>query len=97
MNSGLCSVVPAVPEMMKPLQDSQLFDAECSEPLLKSNESSPVTHNGLLNSHTRPEVSAPPRATRSTGSRHRLRGTEKNVLFEVRSHFTIIFCYFAHF
>ncbi|XP_062863876.1 tonsoku-like protein isoform X2 [Trichomycterus rosablanca] len=79
LKKALAGGVAAV--ITRPPQDSQLFDAEYSEPLLQPNESSPIPQNGLLNSHTPPDASTPSRARRSTGPRHRLRGTEKNVLF----------------
>lgn len=80
------AVVAAVPVTPQPLQDSQLFDAECSEPLLQQTESHPISQNALLNAHTPPEASTPPRPRRSTGPRHQPRGTEENVLFGVRVH-----------
>ncbi|XP_053366444.1 tonsoku-like protein [Clarias gariepinus] len=77
----LAGAVAAVPVTPQPLQDSQLFDAECSEPLLQQTESHPISQNALINAHTPPEASTPPRPRRSTGPRHQPRGTEENVLF----------------
>ncbi|KAK3538198.1 hypothetical protein QTP70_033122 [Hemibagrus guttatus] len=81
LKRALTGAVAAVPVTPKPLQDSQLFDAEYSEPLLQQSESHPVSQHALLNAHTPPEASTPPRARRSTGPRHHPRGTEENVLF----------------
>lgn len=84
VSSVFCGLVAAVPVTPQALQDSQLFDAEYSEPLLQRNESHPVSQHALLNAHTPPEASTPPRARQSTGPRHQPRGTEENVLFGVR-------------
>ncbi|TSO25206.1 Tonsoku-like protein [Bagarius yarrelli] len=81
LKKALAGAVAAVPVTPKPLQDSQLFDAECSEPLLQQSESRPISQHASLNVHTPPEACTPPRARRSTGPRHRPRGTEENVLF----------------
>ncbi|MCJ8736838.1 hypothetical protein PDJAM_G00016890 [Pangasius djambal] len=85
LKRALSGSVVAVPVTPQPLQDSQLFDAECSEPLLQERESHPISQHALLNKHTPPEASTPPRARRSTGPRHQSRGTEKNVLFGTES------------
>ncbi|XP_036450133.1 tonsoku-like protein [Colossoma macropomum] len=63
------------------LQDSQLFDAECSEPLLQQDELHPTSQHALPSTRTPPEAVTPPRVRRSTGPRHQPRGTEQNVLF----------------
>ncbi|MCI4382630.1 hypothetical protein PGIGA_G00017020 [Pangasianodon gigas] len=81
LKRALSGAVAAVPVTPQPLQDSQLFDAECSEPLLQQSESHPIPQHALLNAHTPPEASTPPRVRRSTGPRHQPRGTEENVLF----------------
>ncbi|KAI5616670.1 tonsoku-like protein, partial [Silurus asotus] len=78
----------AVPVTPQPLQDSQLFDSECSEPLLQQTESRPTSQNALHNVHTPPEASTPPRVRRSTGPRQQPRGTEENILFGSESSFS---------
>lgn len=74
--------VAAAPVSSRPvLQDSQLFDAECSEPLLQQDEPHFTSQHALPSRRTPPEINTSPRARRSSGPRHRLRGTEENVLF----------------
>ncbi|XP_072545535.1 tonsoku-like protein [Salminus brasiliensis] len=63
------------------LQNSQLFDAECSEPLLQLDEPHSASQHSLSSTRTPPKANTPPRPRRSNGPRHRLRGTEENVLF----------------
>ncbi|XP_066525781.1 tonsoku-like protein [Hoplias malabaricus] len=63
------------------LQDSQLFDAEYSEPLLQQDKTHFTSQHALPGTWIPPEASTPPRARRSTGPRHQTRGTEENVLF----------------
>ncbi|XP_062379263.1 tonsoku-like protein [Sardina pilchardus] len=79
--AGGVSTVPVTPRPQAPLLDSQLFDAENSEPLMSSQRSPP-----------RPVISqespAAPRSTQrrppaSTGRRHR--GTEDAILFGLES------------
>ncbi|XP_060790341.1 tonsoku-like protein [Neoarius graeffei] len=81
LKRALTGSVAAVPVTPQPQQDSQLFDTECSEPLLHQCKSHPTSQHALLNAHTPPEASTPPRARRSTGPRHQPRGTEESVLF----------------
>ncbi|XP_053489149.1 tonsoku-like protein [Ictalurus furcatus] len=81
LKRALAGAAAAAPVTPQPLRDSQLFDAECSETLLQQSEPLPISQHALLNAHTPPEASTPPRARRSTGPRHRPRGTEENVLF----------------
>ncbi|XP_076834924.1 tonsoku-like protein [Brachyhypopomus gauderio] len=68
--------VPAVPVTPQLLQDSPLFDAECSEPLLQEDQPRPTSQNALPTTCTRPE----PR-TRPRGGRFQPRGMEQDVLF----------------
>ncbi|KAF7704452.1 hypothetical protein HF521_021524 [Silurus meridionalis] len=88
LKRALAGAVAAVPVTPQPLQDSQLFDSECSEPLLQQTESRPTFQHALHNVHTPPEASTPPRVRRSTGPRHQPRGTEENILFGSESSFS---------
>uniref|UniRef100_A0A3B4BRN7 NF-kappa-B inhibitor-like protein 2 n=1 Tax=Pygocentrus nattereri TaxID=42514 RepID=A0A3B4BRN7_PYGNA len=63
------------------LQDSQLFDAECSEPLSQQDELHPTSQHALPRRRTPPEAVTPPRARRSIGPCYQPRGTEQDVLF----------------
>ncbi|KAI4889200.1 hypothetical protein NFI96_012968 [Prochilodus magdalenae] len=78
--SGGAAATPVSPRRPV-LQDSQLFDAECSEPLLQPEELHLTSQHALSSTRTPPEASTPPRVRRSTGPRHRPRGTEQDVLF----------------
>lgn len=80
---------PAPAKAFDELQDSQVFDAEFSEPLLSSER-------GCSSSQDRPRTSrssevkavpASPKRWKSNGSsqRHRARGTEAAVLYGVMS------------
>uniref|UniRef100_A0A8B9JZ89 Tonsoku-like protein n=1 Tax=Astyanax mexicanus TaxID=7994 RepID=A0A8B9JZ89_ASTMX len=76
--------VAAAPVSSRPvLQDSQLFDAECSEPLLQQDEPHFTSQRALPSRLTPPETNTAPRDRRSSGPRHRLRGTKEDVLFGV--------------
>lgn len=78
----LPTTVPAAPAAAKPfdaLQDSQLFDAENSEPLS-------ATGGGFSSSQDRPrngEAFERKRAAASPRLRHKPRGTEGSVLYGV--------------
>ncbi|KAL7862089.1 hypothetical protein SRHO_G00135300 [Serrasalmus rhombeus] len=74
--------VAAAPVSPRPvLQDSQLFDAECSEPLSQQDELHPTSQHALPHRRTPPEAVTPPRARRSIGPCYQPRGTEQDVLF----------------
>uniref|UniRef100_A0A8C5GV39 Tonsoku-like protein n=1 Tax=Gouania willdenowi TaxID=441366 RepID=A0A8C5GV39_GOUWI len=82
IRKALAGGVPAAPVQVKPfdaLQDSQLFDAENSEPLM-SRDQTP-------NESTAKRVSGSPRRQQSNGSaqRSRSRGTEAAVLYGIDS------------
>ncbi|XP_036928590.1 tonsoku-like protein [Acanthopagrus latus] len=87
LRKALTGGVPAAPAPAKPfdaLQDSQLFDAENSEPLLSSGGgcSSSQDWHRARNSEVK-AVPASPKRWQSHGStqRHRARGTEAAVLY----------------
>ncbi|KAK2879094.1 hypothetical protein Q8A67_019885 [Cirrhinus molitorella] len=79
--SGDVSVVSAPPQQQKELQDSQLFDAEYSEPLLRESPPSPQQ----IAPRPTPAVPTPknsaPRRRGTTGSARRPRGIEVDVLY----------------
>ncbi|KAI7804959.1 tonsoku-like protein, partial [Triplophysa rosa] len=83
--SGDVCVVSAAPAQRSELQDSQLFDAECSEPLLQEdvppspqrNAPRPVTSPAHKNSASRHRG--------STGPARRARGMEADVLYGIES------------
>ncbi|XP_073683373.1 tonsoku-like protein [Garra rufa] len=79
--SGDISVVSAPPRQQKELQDSQLFDAEYSEPLLREAPASPQQ----ITSRPTPAVPTPknsaPRRRDTSGSARRPRGMEVDVLY----------------
>uniref|UniRef100_A0A8C2KWL6 Tonsoku-like protein n=1 Tax=Cyprinus carpio TaxID=7962 RepID=A0A8C2KWL6_CYPCA len=83
--SGDVSVVSALPRQQKELQDSQLFDAECSEPLLQ--ESRPARQQ--ITPCPAPTVPTPKNSApghRSTsGPARRPRGMEVDVLYGNKS------------
>lgn len=78
--SGDVSVVCAAPRQQKELQDSQLFDAEYSEPLLRESPPSPPPI-------TRPAATVPtskdsaPKHRSTSASTRRPRGMEVDVLY----------------
>ncbi|KAM9341128.1 tonsoku-like protein [Symphorus nematophorus] len=88
LRKALAGGVPAAPAPAKPfdaLQDSQLFDAENSEPLSASGGGCSSSQD-WPRSNRNPEVKAAPASPkrwRSNGStqRHRARGTEAAVLY----------------
>lgn len=80
--------MPAAPAPAKPfdpLQDSQLFDAENSEPLAASGEGGSSGQDWLQNNPDRVYTPASPERWQNGGStqRHRQRGTESAVLYGV--------------
>lgn len=96
---SLSNTVPAAPAPAKPfdaLQDSQLFDAENSEPLSSSGggcslgQDWPRTNR---NSEVK-AAHASPKRRQSNGStqRHRARGTEAAVLYGVKSGKFLFIC-----
>ncbi|XP_060939291.1 tonsoku-like protein [Limanda limanda] len=88
LREALAGGVPAAPAPAKPfdaLQDSQLFDAENSEPLLSSGGGCSASQDRPRHSRSS-EVNtwpASPKRRQSNGStqRHRARGTEAAVLY----------------
>ncbi|KAK9959665.1 hypothetical protein ABG768_009773 [Culter alburnus] len=79
--SGDVSVVSTAPRQQKELQDSQLFDAEYSEPLLQESPPSPQQ----IIPRPAPTVPTPkdsaPRRRGTSGSARRPRGMEADVLY----------------
>ncbi|ROJ78833.1 Tonsoku-like protein [Anabarilius grahami] len=79
--SGDVSVVSTAPRQQKELQDSQLFDAEYSEPLLQESPQSPQQ----IIPRPAPTVPTPkdsaPRRRGTSGSARRPRGMEADVLY----------------
>ncbi|XP_065109970.1 tonsoku-like protein [Paramisgurnus dabryanus] len=82
--SGDVRVVPAAPRQQRELQDSQLFDAEYSEPLLQKDEM-PASPQHTV---PRPETSPKNSASRNRGSSGRPRGMEVDVLYGIESDFS---------
>ncbi|XP_056332374.1 tonsoku-like protein [Danio aesculapii] len=78
--SGDVSVVCAAPRQQKELQDSQLFDAEYSEPLLRESPPSPPPITRPTATVPTPKDSAPKRKSTSASAR-RPRGMEVDVLY----------------
>ncbi|XP_051724772.1 tonsoku-like protein isoform X4 [Ctenopharyngodon idella] len=85
--SGDVSVVSTAPRQQKELQDSQLFDAEYSEPLLQESPPSPQqiiptvpTPKALTPTIPTPKDSAP-RRRGTSGPARRPRGMEADVLY----------------
>ncbi|XP_034015385.1 tonsoku-like protein isoform X2 [Thalassophryne amazonica] len=92
LRKALAGGVPAAPAPAKPfdaLQDSQLFDAENSEPLMSSGGGCSSNHDGPRNRRTSEAnaVSASPKRWKCNGSsqRHRARGTDAAVLYGTES------------
>ncbi|XP_028251309.1 tonsoku-like protein [Parambassis ranga] len=92
LRKALAGGVPAAPAPAKPfdaLQDSQLFDAENSEPLMSTGGSCSPSQDWTRNNRsTEAKVAATsPRWRQSNGStqRHRARGTEAAVLYGANS------------
>lgn len=89
---SLSDTVPAAPAPAKPfdaLQDSQLFDAENSEPLSSSGGGCSSSQDWPQTSRNS-EVNAVPTSPKrwqssSSAQRHRARGTEAAVLYGVKS------------
>lgn len=88
----LSATVPAAPAPAKPfdaLLDSQLFDAENSEPLLPSGGGCSFSQDRPRNNRSCEVTAAPvsPKRWQSSGStqRHRARGTDAAVLYGVMS------------
>lgn len=81
--SVVVCVVSAAPLQRVELQDSQLFDAECSEPLLQEDvpPSSQRTAPRLVTSPA--HSTSAPRHRGSTGPARRARGMEADVLYGV--------------
>ncbi|KAA0710863.1 Tonsoku-like protein NF-kappa-B inhibitor-like protein 2 [Triplophysa tibetana] len=78
--SGDVSVVSAAPLQRGELQDSQLFDAECSEPLLQEDVP-PSSQRAAPRPVTSPaHKNSAPRHRGSTGPARRARGMEADVL-----------------
>lgn len=89
---SLSDTVPSAPAPAKPfdaLQDSQLFDAENSEPLTSSGGSCSANHDWHERSRSREVKAGPvsPKRRQSNGSTQRIRtrGTEAAVLYGVLS------------
>ncbi|KAG7224182.1 hypothetical protein INR49_019917 [Caranx melampygus] len=88
LREALSGGVPAAPAPAKPfdaLQDSQLFDAENSEPLSPSGGGCSLSQDRPRNNRNSEVTAAPasPKRWQSNGStqRHRARGTEAAVLY----------------
>ncbi|KAM9842687.1 tonsoku-like protein [Aulostomus maculatus] len=89
LKKALAGGVPAAPAPAKPfdaLQDSQLFDAENSEPLLSSEGGCSSSQDWQRNSNKNSEVNEAPASHKrwqSNGStqQHRARGTEAALLY----------------
>ncbi len=96
---SLPNTVPAAPAPAKPfdaLQDSQLFDAENSEPLTSSgggcSSRQDWPRNGR-NSEVKALPASPKRWQRNGSTqRHRARGTEAAVLYGVKSSKCLFMC-----
>ncbi|XP_041711447.2 tonsoku-like protein isoform X2 [Coregonus clupeaformis] len=88
LRSALAGLVPTAPAHPKPfdaLQDSQLFDAENSEPLIPTGGRHSAT-NSLPRTRSPQESAVPPSPTRrhsngTAGPPQRHRGTEASILF----------------
>nr|XP_046222419.1 tonsoku-like protein isoform X1 [Oncorhynchus gorbuscha] len=83
--AGLVSTAPAPPKPFVALQDSQLFDAENSEPLIPTGG-----HHSSTNSQPRtrspkesavPPIPKPRHSNGTAGPQQRHRGTEASILF----------------
>ncbi|XP_008278226.1 tonsoku-like protein [Stegastes partitus] len=92
LRKALAGGVPAAPAPAKPfdaLQDSQLFDAENSEPLTSTGGGSSSSQHWPRNNRSSEvkAAAASPRRQQSNGStqRHRARGTEAAVLYGIDS------------
>ncbi|KAM8916057.1 LOW QUALITY PROTEIN: tonsoku-like protein [Spinachia spinachia] len=88
LRKALAGGVPAAPTPAKAsdaLQDSQLFDAEMSEPLLSSETGSPSSRDRPRTNRSSEVKAAPasPKRWKSNGSakRHKARGTEAALLY----------------
>lgn len=87
--SNTVPAAPAPAKLFEALQDSQLFDAEASEPLASSGGDCSSSQDWRQNS-SNSEVKAIPASSRRWQSnvstqRHRARGTEAAILYGVIS------------
>ncbi|XP_051578042.1 tonsoku-like protein isoform X1 [Myxocyprinus asiaticus] len=81
--SGDVSFVSVAPRQQRELQDSQLFDAECSEPLLQQVEVPPLPQRNLphCTATSRAPKNSAPRHRSSSGPARQPRGMEADVLY----------------
>ncbi|XP_030644250.1 tonsoku-like protein [Chanos chanos] len=79
--AGGVTVTPVTLRPLEALQDSQLFDAECSEPLLEQEGQRRCPQSTLPQNRSPPASATAPGQRSSAGPGHRRRGTEKDILY----------------